>query len=262
MRCEQTGRPASRQLENHAVAEGRPLRLTSATSPTIASTGIQIGDNTATSTTPRPRISARADTPTAARPTIETPSRMPKPSVSGSNFTAMTAAMTRSTTFRNVFMSRKPGSPRKVASAHATALFSSRLNPPAPLPVVCAVITDAAGRVLLAQRPAHKHLGLKWEFPGGKVEPGESPEAALVREIREELGCDIALTRALPRFTHDYGTVVIEMIPFVATLASASPTPLPHEHVALTWCEPATLRSYDLAPADWPVVDALLCATT
>ncbi len=132
------------------------------------------------------------------------------------------------------------------------------MSPKPPIPVVCAVILDPAGRVLLAQRPAHKHLGLKWEFPGGKVEPGETPEVALLREIKEELGCDLTLTRALPRFTHDYGTVIIEMMPFVATLALTSPAPQPHEHVALTWCEFARLRSYDLAPADWPVVDALI----
>ena len=129
-----------------------------------------------------------------------------------------------------------------------------------PLPVVCAVVTDDTGRILLAQRPAHKHLGLNWEFPGGKVEPGESPEHALIREIREELGCAIILTRALPRFTHDYGAVGIEMIPFVCALASGSAAPHPHEHVALVWVEPAALRSYDLAPADWPVVAELLKA--
>jgi len=131
------------------------------------------------------------------------------------------------------------------------------LNPPAPIPVVCAVIRDATGRVLLAQRPAHKHLGLKWEFPGGKVEPGEAPEAALAREIKEELGCEVVLTRALPRFTHDYGAVVIEMIPFVCALACHSAAPHPHEHVALAWTSLAELRTYDLAPADWPVVTAL-----
>lgn len=132
------------------------------------------------------------------------------------------------------------------------------MNPPAPLPVVCAVITDDAGRVLLAQRPAHKHLGLKWEFPGGKVESDESPEAALLREIREELGCDLVLTRALPRFTHDYGTVVIEMIPFVCTLAPRSAAPHPHEHIALAWSSLVELSTYDLAPADWPIVATLV----
>lgn len=127
---------------------------------------------------------------------------------------------------------------------------------PPVVPVVCAVI-ERDGRVLLAQRPAHKHLPLKWEFPGGKVDADEEPAAAIVREIREELGCEIAITQALPRFTHDYGTVVIEMIPFVCVLAEGSAEPHPHEHVAVAWCEPVRLRDYDLAPADLPVVAAL-----
>lgn len=122
--------------------------------------------------------------------------------------------------------------------------------------VVCAVLEDGGGRVLVAQRPAHKHLGLKWEFAGGKVEPGEHPAAALEREIREELGCAICVGAALPRFTHDYGTVHIEMIPFVCDLAPGSPAPHPHEHAALRWVVPEELDAIDLAPADWPVVRA------
>lgn len=125
-----------------------------------------------------------------------------------------------------------------------------------PVPVVCAVI-GRGGRVLLAQRPAHKHLPLKWEFPGGKVDAGEAPEAAIVREIREELGCAIVITRALPRFTHDYGTVVIEMIPFVCALADGSAEPHPCEHVAVEWTHAAQLTRYDLAPADLPIVSML-----
>ncbi|MSU49569.1 MAG: (deoxy)nucleoside triphosphate pyrophosphohydrolase [Opitutus sp.] len=132
------------------------------------------------------------------------------------------------------------------------------MPPSSPIPVVAAVIEDGHGRVLLAQRPAHKHLGLKWEFPGGKVEPGESPEQAILREIKEELGCSVVITRALPRFTHDYVAVVIEMIPFVCALAQDSAAPHPHEHVALVWAAPEALRTYDLAPADWPVVAELL----
>ena len=126
-----------------------------------------------------------------------------------------------------------------------------------PIPVVCAVIEDGEGRVLLAQRPAHKHLGSKWEFAGGKLEPGESPEAALMREIKEELGCDIEIRRALAAFTHDYGTVMIEMLPFVCVLRPESDAPHPHEHIALNWVAVADIEHVDLAPADWPVVRML-----
>ena len=109
---------------------------------------------------------------------------------------------------------------------------------------------------MLAQRPVDKHLPLKWEFAGGKVEPGEDPAAAIVREIREELGCSVVITRALPRFPYDYTRVVIEMIPFVCVLAPGSPTPHPHEHVAITWVKPGELGGYDLAPADFPVIES------
>ena len=130
---------------------------------------------------------------------------------------------------------------------------------PTPHPVVCAVI-ERDGLLLLAQRPAHKHLPLKWEFPGGKVEPGEDPAAAIVREIREELGCEITVVRKLPSFRHDYQTVLIEMIPFVCALTKDSSRPLPHEHIALAWVKPAGFAAYDLAPADLPVIARLRAA--
>ncbi len=125
-----------------------------------------------------------------------------------------------------------------------------------PVPVVCALIMDQ-GRVLVAQRPAHKHLGLKWEFPGGKIEPPESAAAALHREIREELRCDLEIDRALPPFRHDYGTVVIEMFPFLCRLAPGSGAPAPTEHVALAWALPGELAAFDLAPADLPLIPQL-----
>lgn len=122
------------------------------------------------------------------------------------------------------------------------------------IPVVCVVLEDGAGRVLIAQRPAHKHLGLQWEFPGGKVEPGESAAAALTREIREELGCEIVVGECLPAHQHADAKVAIEMTPFVCRLAPSSPAPVAHEHVAVRWVTLAELRGVDLAAADWDVV--------
>lgn len=127
---------------------------------------------------------------------------------------------------------------------------------PRSIPVTCAVIVDAVGRLLLAQRPPGKHLAGKWEFAGGKVESGEAAAGALIREIREELGCDIKVVVALPDFDHDYGTVVIRMFPFICHLEEGSPEPHPHEHTALAWVSIEKLAAYDLAPADWPVVEA------
>jgi 8-oxo-dGTP diphosphatase len=124
---------------------------------------------------------------------------------------------------------------------------------PVPIPVVCAVL-EHDGRVLLAQRPADKHLPLKWEFPGGKVEPDESPATAIIREIQEELGCAVQIIRALPPFVHHYPRATIEMIPFVCQLGPDSPAPHPHEHVALAWVKAEDLLGYDLAAADIPVI--------
>lgn len=131
------------------------------------------------------------------------------------------------------------------------------MSSPLPLPVVCALI-ERSGRVLLARRAARGPLGLKWEFPGGKVDDGETPEAALLREIREELACQVAIVRALPRSVHAYDHGVIEMIPFVCRLAPDSPLPHPLEHAALAWVRPEDLVGYDLAAADLPVVRAYL----
>jgi 8-oxo-dGTP diphosphatase len=126
-----------------------------------------------------------------------------------------------------------------------------------PVPVVCALI-ERHRRVLLARRPAHKHPALKWEFPGGKVDAGETAEAALIREIREELGCDIAIAAALPRFAHAYGPTTVQMMPFVCRLIPSSAEPSPIEHVEIRWVEPGELLRHDLAAADRPIAKAYL----
>jgi len=126
-----------------------------------------------------------------------------------------------------------------------------------PVPVVCAIIVRDE-LIMIAQRPPDKKLGGLWEFPGGKVEPGESAEAALHRELHEELGCTVSISRALPSFVHAYPWGSIELIPFLCELTADSSAPHPHEHTALVWVEREQLRAYDLAPADVPLLTALI----
>jgi 8-oxo-dGTP diphosphatase len=117
--------------------------------------------------------------------------------------------------------------------------------------VTCALL-ERDGRLLVAQRPAHKSLGLKWEFPGGKIESGETGAACLARELREELGVDVDIGRAFPPITHDYGDVLIELHAFICQLRSGEPQP--HEHIAVRWCTTDEIAALDLAAADVPVL--------
>lgn len=119
--------------------------------------------------------------------------------------------------------------------------------------VVGAVIVRG-GLVLAAQRGVGALAGL-WEFPGGKVEPGESPRDALAREIVEELGCRIAVGDEITTATHhhDFGTVTMTTY----TCALISGTPVPAEHAALRWLPPSELGELDWAPVDRPTVRVL-----
>jgi 8-oxo-dGTP diphosphatase len=128
------------------------------------------------------------------------------------------------------------------------------MNTSRTVPVVCALIEDAEGRVLVAQRPAHKHLGGLWEFPGGKIESGETSEAALRREIAEELGCEIEVGAALAAVRHEYAEVTIELRPYVARLAGGSMPPERREHQALRWVTAAELARLPMPEADAPIL--------
>jgi mutator protein MutT len=122
--------------------------------------------------------------------------------------------------------------------------------------VVAAAVIDAAGRVLIAQRPDGKHLAGGWEFPGGKLETGEDRRAGLARELREELGISlIASPRPLIRVRHsyDFGEVLIDM--WVVRQYAGEPRGLDGQ--ALRWCARDELESVELLPADAPIVSAL-----
>jgi 8-oxo-dGTP diphosphatase len=121
--------------------------------------------------------------------------------------------------------------------------------------VVCAVIRDADGRLLVCQRPEGKALQGKWEFPGGKVEPGEVPELALRREVAEELACEVRVGRALAAVEHHYPECSIRLLPFLCTLRSGEPSAV--EHSEVRWVTLSQCTTLDWAEADVPVWQAL-----
>ncbi len=124
------------------------------------------------------------------------------------------------------------------------------------LHVTCAII-ERDGLVLAAQRSATMSLPLKWEFPGGKIDPGESPEEYLRRELVEEMGVHVRVGQSLPVRTHQYPTFVVTLYPFLCTIESGEI--VLHEHAAVNWLPPDELHTLDWAEADLPVI-AAYCA--
>ena len=113
---------------------------------------------------------------------------------------------------------------------------------------VVAALIWKGGRFMICQRPAHKARGLLWEFVGGKVEPGESKEQALVRECREELGITVAVGDVFTEVTHVYPDLSVHLTLFDACIAEGKPQLL--EHRDLRWITPDEIDSYDFCPAD------------
>ncbi len=133
------------------------------------------------------------------------------------------------------------------------------MNAKLPLVLVaaCAVV-DADGRVLLAQRPEGKPMAGLWEFPGGKVEPGETPEQTVIRELAEELGIETktACLAPLTFASHEYKDFALLMPLFVCRRFWG--TPDPREGQALKWVRPKDMRDYAMPEADLPLVPFLI----
>lgn len=123
--------------------------------------------------------------------------------------------------------------------------------------VSAVALIDRDGRVLLAQRPEGKSMAGLWEFPGGKVEPGETPEAALIRELREELGIETwrSCLAPLTFASHAYETFHLLMPLFACRKWEG--TPVAREGQTLAWVKPAQLRDYPMPPADIPLIPIL-----
>jgi 8-oxo-dGTP diphosphatase len=123
--------------------------------------------------------------------------------------------------------------------------------------VAAVALIDADGRVLIAQRPEGKSMAGLWEFPGGKVEAGETPEAALIRELHEELGIDTWASCLAPLSfaSHSYPDFHLLMPLFACRRWQG--TPHPREGQSLAWVEPRRLRDYPMPPADVPLIPVL-----
>lgn len=120
--------------------------------------------------------------------------------------------------------------------------------------VAAALIRDG-GRFLICRRPAHKARGLLWEFVGGKVEPGETPRQALIRECREELGITVKPGALFMELTHDYPDLTVHLMVFSAEIIQGTPEKL--EHADIRWITPAEIGQYAFCPADEMILEKL-----
>ena len=123
--------------------------------------------------------------------------------------------------------------------------------------VVAVALVDPDGRVLLQRRPEGKHLAGLWEFPGGKVEPGETPEAALIRELREELGVDISASCLAPLTFASHGYEGFHLLMPLYICHRWDGIVRPREGQDLAWVRPSRMKEYAMPPADVPLVAML-----
>ena len=124
--------------------------------------------------------------------------------------------------------------------------------------VVAALIWDK-DRFMICQRPAHKARGLLWEFVGGKVEPGETKEQALVRECQEELAVTLSVGEVFMDVVHEYPDLMVHLTLFHATIAAGVPQKL--EHVDIRWITPAEIPNFAFCPADEEILKKIITDT-
>lgn len=120
---------------------------------------------------------------------------------------------------------------------------------------VVAALIWKNGKFMICQRPAHKARGLLWEFVGGKVEPGETKEQALVRECREELAVTVAVQDEFMSLVHEYPDITIHLTVFNAYIAEGVPQLLEHNDVR--WIPPKEIKNYDFCPADNKILEKI-----
>ena len=121
--------------------------------------------------------------------------------------------------------------------------------------VVAALIWDGS-KFMICQRPAHKTRALLWEFVGGKVEPGETKEQALIRECQEELAVTLSVNDIFMDVIHEYPDITVHLTLFNATIAEGIPQKL--EHNDIQWISPAQIPDYDFCPADTEILERII----
>jgi 8-oxo-dGTP diphosphatase len=136
-----------------------------------------------------------------------------------------------------------------------SAANSREESSPQHVRVACAII-ERDGLVLAAQRSASMSLPLKWEFPGGKINSGESVVDALRRELMEELGIKVTVGECLPASAHSYPTFAVTLHPHICAIAAGEI--VLHEHAAIVWLPAAELPTLDWAEADLPIIASYL----
>jgi 8-oxo-dGTP diphosphatase len=141
---------------------------------------------------------------------------------------------------------------RLAPTARGVEHYNARVTRPAL--IVAAAVVKKHGTVLVTQRKKGKHLAGAWEFPGGKVLPGEDPRDALVRELREELGVEALVGDALEVTWHRYPEHAVLLLFFETELARGSPAPEPLDVAAIKWASPKELASLEMPPADRSIV--------
>ncbi|MGB0258499.1 MAG: (deoxy)nucleoside triphosphate pyrophosphohydrolase [Coraliomargarita sp.] len=124
--------------------------------------------------------------------------------------------------------------------------------------VVCLIAIDLDNNILATQRAKDKPLGLLWEFPGGKIDTGESPEVALRREIQEELGLELGKLIQHPEVTHHYDFGTIQLIPFITRVETRPELPELNAHAAAQWIALNDWEQLQWAPADIPIIERIL----
>lgn len=164
------------------------------------------------------------------------------------DFIKVIAEICKNNVDRDPYMSDYEKQLRKAGIEYTKEMAKRYYNQKKPIvPVVAALIWDN-DKIMICQRPAHKARALLWEFVGGKVEPGETKEQALIRECQEELAVTLSVGAAFMDVVHEYSDIIVHLTLFNATIAEGALQKL--EHNDIKWITPREISNYNFCPAD------------